>query len=155
VVVVAPQSGGSSGKGWLIVVGIGVLVLVVWGNSGNKGTPSASYAPASSSTSSQQDYRPAPTYTEERPPAGTGHVLNASQIRYCLAEDIRLEAMRSYLNNYSERAVYAFNLAINDYNSRCGSFRYRSGALQAARRDVEARRGELQAQGFARAQAVH
>lgn len=84
---------------------------------------------------------------------GTGLVLSSPQIRYCLSEDIRLEAMRQYSNVYSQRAIYAFNLAVNDYNSRCGSFRYRSGALESVRRDVEAKRGELHAQGAARAAA--
>lgn len=155
VVVVAPRSGGSSGKGWLIAIGIVIVILVVWSNSGTRGTPSYSTAPPSppSPPASQREYRQPPSNTEEKPPVGTGHVLNASQIRYCLSEDIRVEAMRQSLNNYSERAVYAFNMAVNDYNSRCASFRYRAGALESVRRDVEARWAELQAQGIARARA--
>ncbi|MBM4125692.1 MAG: peptidoglycan-binding protein, partial [Nitrospira sp.] len=39
---------------------------------------------------------------------------------------------------------------VADYNSRCGSFRYRSGALESARRDVEPYRSQLQAEGRGR-----
>ncbi|MCP5235363.1 MAG: peptidoglycan-binding protein [Zoogloeaceae bacterium] len=39
---------------------------------------------------------------------------------------------------------------VSDYNSRCGSFRYRSGALESARRDVEPHRDQLLAEGASR-----
>ena len=37
----------------------------------------------------------------------------------------------------TDRRLVQFNAGINDYNSRCGSFRYRTGDLERARRDVE------------------
>jgi hypothetical protein len=78
-------------------------------------------------------------------------VLDSSQIRYCLAEKIRIESMRHYLDDDSDEAVDAFNGFVGDFNARCGSYRYRSGALESARLDVEARRSQLVAEGYARA----
>src|SRR3546814_16602388 len=46
--------------------------------------------------------------------------------------------------------LFRFNAMVADYNSRCGRFRYRSGALERARRDVEPYRGQLQAEGRSR-----
>ena len=39
---------------------------------------------------------------------------------------------------------------LNDYNSRCGSFRYRSGALEGARREIEPYRSQLKSEGWSR-----
>ena len=61
-----------------------------------------------------------------------------------------MEGAKAALNNYSDSDVDRFNAMVADYNSRCGSFRYRSGALESARRDVESYRGQLQAEGRSR-----
>src|SRR5690606_18898902 len=64
--------------------------------------------------------------------------------------DIRMEGAKAAVNNYSDSDVDRFNAMVADYNSRCGSFRYRSGALESARRDVEPYRSQLQAEGRSR-----
>jgi peptidoglycan hydrolase-like protein with peptidoglycan-binding domain len=77
-------------------------------------------------------------------------VLSVPQIRYCAAEDIRLDAAKGVINNYVEAEVDRFNAMVADYNSRCSRFRYRRGALESARSDVEAIRSLLQAEGRSR-----
>ena len=81
--------------------------------------------------------------SESKPSVGRNNVLSTAQIRYCLAEKIRLDAADTVLNNYSDSDVDRFNRYVNDYNSRCGEFRYRQGALESARRDVEPYRSKL------------
>lgn len=147
-------SGGSSG-GKLLLGIIGAVIGVFWlvGSSGNKNKSSpSSYTPSSYATAPtsqppisepQAPRRP----TEEMPPVGRDHVLGAAQIRYCLAEDIRMEAAKGSLNNYSDSDVDRFNAMVADYNSRCGAFRYRSGALESARSDIEPFRFELADEG--------
>lgn len=146
-------SGGSSGGKWLL--GIGAVIGVIWlvGASGNKNTSSpSSYTPSTYATAPspqppvsepQAPRRP----SEEMPPVGRDHVLGAAQIRYCLAEDIRMEAAKGSLNSYADSDVDQFNAMVADYNSRCGAFRYRSGALESARSDIESFRFELAAEG--------
>jgi hypothetical protein len=87
---------------------------------------------------------------EDRPTVGQGLVLTTSQITYCLAEDIRLEGSRSVIDNYSDAQVNRFNVLVDDYNSRCSNFRYRSGALESARRAVDPFRSEFLADGHNR-----
>jgi len=146
-------SGGSSGGKWLL--GIGAVIGVIWlvGASGNKHTSSpSSYtqstystAPTSQPPVREPDAQRRPS--EEMPPVGRDHVLSVAQVRYCLAEDIRMEAAKGSVNSYADSEVDEFNAMVADYNSRCGAFRYRSGALENARSDIEPYRSEFSAEG--------
>lgn len=155
----AQPSGSSSAGKWLfgIVAVIGLIWLV--NESDNNSSSRSTYSPAPSSTS----VAPTPAWqppaaqpqapsrpVEDQPSIGRNNVLSTAQIRYCLAEKIRLDAAESVINNYVESDVDRFNGYVNDYNSRCGEFRYRQGALESARRDVEPYRSQLQAEGRSR-----
>lgn len=161
------SSGGSSAGKWLL--GIGAVIGVIWllSESRNKSTPpSPAYTPSPQppmTSSPAPSWQPPPAAprpqtpsrpSEEKPPVGTDLVLSVPQIRYCVAEDIRLDAAKGAINNYVETDVDRFNAMVADYNSRCGQFRYRRGALESARSDIETIRSLLQAEGqsrFARA----
>ena len=152
----AQPSGGSSGVKWLI--GIAVVIGLVWlANQSDNNRPSRStYSPGSSTSTTpasqpsiaqpQVPSRP----SESKPSVGRNNVLSIAEIRYCLAEKIRLDAAETVLNNYSDSDVDRFNAYVNDYNSRCGEFRYRQGALESARRDVNPYSSQLQAEGRGR-----
>lgn len=156
----AQPSGGSSTGKWLL--GIGGVIVVLWllsSGSGNKSAssktwvePSFPVAPTKTEPQVPDWARPEPAQvpsrpTEERPPIGTNNVLNYAQLRYCLAEDIRIGAARTAVNYYIESDVDRFNAMVADYNSRCGQFRYRRGSLESARSDVERFRLALEAEG--------
>ncbi|WP_338879010.1 peptidoglycan-binding domain-containing protein [Achromobacter veterisilvae] len=161
-----PSSGGSSGGKWVlgIVAIIGVFWLIGQSNKTTKTSPVPAYfPPARSAAPSYVPPAPAPAPlqpqapsrpTESKPPVGRNLVFSNEQIRYCLAEDIRMDAAKSALNTYSDYDVDRFNAMVADYNSRCGNFRYRSGALEGARREIEPYRSLFQSEGrsrFARA----
>lgn len=147
----------SDNSGWKWVLGIGAVIAVIWmAGSGNKNQTSPSY---SSSPSAPSHSPPAATpatpaapsrLSEELPPVGTNNVLSSAQLRHCLAEDIRLESAKAAVNNYIDSHVDRFNGMVSDYNSRCGQFRYRKGALESARSEVERYRADLQAEGRGR-----
>ncbi len=155
----AQPSGSSAAGKWLfgIVAVIGVIWLV--NLSDNNSSSRSTYSPPPSSTSvaptparqqpaaqPQTPSRP----VEAQPSIGRNNVLSTAQIHYCLAEKIRLDAAETVLNNYADSDVDRFNGYVNDYNSRCGEFRYRQGALESAQRDVEPYRSQLQAEGRSR-----
>lgn len=150
-----PSSGSSTGK-W--VLGTAAVIGVFWliGKADNSPSSLApSYSPPAGSTTPSYSAAPAqpqvPSPPEEaKPPVGQGLVFSTAQIGYCLAEDIRMDAAKAVLNNYSDSEVYRFNAMVADYNSRCGSFRYRGDALESARRDMEPYRNQLQAEGRSR-----
>ena len=146
-----PSSGSSGGK-W--VLGIAAVIGVLWliGQADKPTTaPAPSYSPPAQSTAPsysppaqpQEPARPA----ESQPPVGQNTVLSTAQIRYCLAEDIRMDGAKAAVNNYNDSDVDRFNAMVADYNSRCGSYRYRRGALESARGDIEPYRSQLQAEG--------
>lgn len=151
----AQPSGGSSAGKWLI--GIAAVIGLIW--LADQPDNSSSSRPPYSSGSSSTAVAPTPTsvkpqtpsrLAEERPSVGRNNALSIAQIRYCLAEEIRLDASGSLVNSYVQSDVNRFNGYVNDYNSRCSEFRYRRGALESARRDVEPYRNQLQAEGRSR-----
>jgi hypothetical protein len=140
----------SSSKKWLL--GIGAVIGTIWLLSTVDHQPSQRQIPTVAAPSpTRQNSIPGPneqTYlTEERPPLGVDIVLGPAQLRYCLAEKIRIESARSVLNNYIARQVSKFNSMVNDYNDRCSRFRYRRGTLESARAEVERFRLKLEAEG--------
>lgn len=135
--VMAPRNpkGMSSQKKWAIGIGV-VVVLVIIANLNDKNSSGNYSAPA--------------TY-EEMPAPGNGVVLTDNQIRYCLAQDIRLTSWSSAVDHYSQSAIDSFNGAIADYNSRCSNYKYRRRALERVRSEVESRRALLQSEGTSKA----
>ena len=136
-----PSSDSSGGK-W--VLGIGAVLGLFWVIGlaiNNSHSPAPAYSPLSQSAAPNYS-RPTQEKSlsrlqESKPALGRDLVLSAAQIRYCLAEDIRIDAAKGALDNYIDSDVDRFNAMVADYNSRCGSFRYRRGALESARRDVD------------------
>jgi hypothetical protein len=103
-----------------------------------------------------RDVTPAPLPSEpieERPPIGTDLVLTRPQLRYCLAEKIRMDEMDRIVDTRSQRQVQGFNADVDDYNRRCSHFRYYNSVLDLARTEVEARRGALAREANRRVQA--
>ncbi len=72
-----------------------------------------------------------------QPPVGTDLELDGSQVRYCTFEKARLTALTGLVSDTNSTAIDGFNARVNDYNSRCGSFRYRITDLDAAKAIAE------------------
>jgi len=151
-----PSSGSSPGRWGLGIAAVVIGVLWLIGEADKSpSSPAPSYTPPARNTT--PSYSAAPTQPqvpsrpdEAKPPVGQNLVFSTAQIRYCLAEDIRMDAAKAVLNNYRDSDVDRFNSMVADYNSRCGSYRYRNGALEGARRDIELYRDHLQAEGKSR-----
>ncbi len=123
---------------WLLLIGLAVVVFAVWPTKQNPTTQRGSV----------------PAVTEPSVPSyGSNNVFSDREIRYCLEEEIRLSAWQAAVNTQSQTAIDAFNRAVGDYNARCSSYRYRRGALERVRSDVESRRYSLEQEGRSRAYA--
>lgn len=141
--------------GRLAAVGgfIGFLILINQDSDDAESRSTTSYStPDPSASTALPGLSPAPDVLDERRPAAGGRerVLDMAEIRYCLAEEIRMTAAEAAVNSYNDAEVDRFNVYVDDYNSRCGQYRYRSGAVERARADVERYRASLQAEGRAR-----
>lgn len=150
---VEPSSDTSTIK-WLFVIAIviGAIWLVSQPDSKKSSAPTYSSGASSTSVVPARALPVAPPkvpsrQAEEKPLVGRNNVLTNTQIRYCLAEKIRLDAAEIVIDKHINSDVDRFNGFVADYNSRCGEFRYQQGALESARKDVEPYRAQLQAEG--------
>lgn len=164
-------------KNWVLAIGGGVALIMLIAYSSEEGgnpgrlpdrTPEqpgevmspSNNAPAYASSASS---RPTPTPPVQRarsavtppmtdgaeqvPPPGYDRVLSASELRYCLSEKMRLDAADPIVDSRSEWAVTRFNAMVDDYNSRCGSFRAADATMARISREVELNRWRLALEG--------
>lgn len=125
---------------WVVVGGVGLLIGLIHdaqqsGSGGRRFYTEPSVAPT---------HTPAPAQTNltfSKPPVGTDILLSVAQIRWCLREDIHIDVLRPMATSNAQ--IVQFNAIVSDYNGRCGSFRYRDGALERARREVNAQRARI------------
>lgn len=86
------------------------------------------------------------------PSVGTNNVLSVSEIRWCIKEGIRIEAMRGVF--VTNEGIDELNLMVNVYNSRCGSYRYGQGSQSRAENDVEPYHGQIIADAIEEAREI-
>lgn len=95
----------------------------------------------SSTTSKSLKSKDTPKPSYHKPSIGSNNVLSVSQIRWCTRESIRIEAMRNVFD--TNGGISEFNKIVNDYNARCGNYRYRRGDLTSAQSEVETHRAAI------------
>lgn len=151
----------TSGRRWA-AAGVGVLAVVGLANlpkggpSYNSATSSRTYSPPAS-YEPERSYAPAqPSYVapaatrdqavEVRPSAGSGQVLSRNEIRYCLSEKARMQAIGDFIDSTKRLHIERFNALVGDYNARCSDYRYRQSDMTSASTAVAAMGSELRAQ---------
>jgi hypothetical protein len=158
-------SGGFSTSGkWLFgIIAVAILFGILNNNEKRKGEPVTIYKPAPAPTPApsaalapvqipsqraQVNANPSPAVPFvpdiEKPPVGTNLVLSEAQMRYCITEKIKVSAIQLLVNRYTSKEVDDFNAMVSNYNSRCGSYRYREGTLDGVRSEVESRRVSIE-----------
>jgi tetratricopeptide (TPR) repeat protein len=83
--------------------------------------------------------------SETMPPVGSGLSLSRSNIRYCSYQDIRLDSARVMIASEPQRM--RFNAAVDDYNSRCGQYRYLQSDKNAVDAELPGKRVTLESEG--------
>jgi hypothetical protein len=107
---------------------------------------SAAAADAAAAAATSTAPEASASWEETAPPIGGGLVLDAAQMRYCLSEKVRVNAVRALVRNEMAPDVTTFNAKVDDYNARCGSFQYPSGLLDQVTTEVEQRRTGIEQQ---------
>ena len=88
--------------------------------------------------------------TESKPPnGGNERTLSRVQLRWCMFNDIRIEAARPEMRGAKQGQVQAFNAAVTEWNGACRAYRYSRSDRDSVQRQVEARRAALEAEGKA------
>lgn len=76
------------------------------------------------------------------------NILSVPEIRYCLAQKIKFEAIKLHIDNTSNEQIDKYNGMINDLNNGCGNFRYKEGDYTSAQADVETQRYKIEQEGI-------
>lgn len=94
-------------------------------------------------------------FTETPPPAHDGsRTLGRAELRWCMFNDIRIEAARPDMRGAKQGQVQAFNMAVSEWNKSCRRYRYSRSDRDAVQGQINARRAQLEAEGHAQF-AVH
>lgn len=64
------------------------------------------------------------TGKEVKPPSGIDITLTIENVRYCVREAERLDAIKPRITHEGDQVIQLFNIDINDFNSRCSRYRY-------------------------------
>lgn len=87
---------------------------------------------------------PKTAYIYSKPAPGVDKLLSLPEICWCMREEITLETQRSIIN--TDYAIKKFNARIDDYNSRCGQYRYYKRDREQAQRIISEHRQEIVSQ---------
>jgi hypothetical protein len=89
--------------------------------------------------------------TETRPPEHAGdRTLSRAELRWCMFNDIRIEAARPDMRGAKQGQLRTFNAAIAEWNAGCRRYRYSRSDRDAVQRQLTERRAALEAEGKAR-----
>jgi peptidoglycan hydrolase-like protein with peptidoglycan-binding domain len=83
---------------------------------------------------------------EARPAAGTDLAFARDNLRYCMFQQVRLEAIGPVTDSSETEAYSAL---VTDWNQRCTRFRYERADKDAVESEVKTRRASLEADGRA------
>lgn len=73
------------------------------------------------------------------PPVGSGQLLNFVQLRFCIGEKIRLDALEVFGRNN----VKPYNTMVKFFNERCSSYRYKVTDFNSVTQDMQDRKDLL------------
>ncbi|MCA1856430.1 hypothetical protein LE190_10930 [Massilia oculi] len=113
--------------------------------SGDYGSP-ATEEVGHSPTPAQAEVEQTPARPENMPAIAQGAVLNMPEIRWCKRRQIELESVEGILDGERQKEVAAYNDIVEDYNSRCGNFRYRRGNVEQVDREFEPERARMKSE---------
>lgn len=155
---VANPSFWTAGRRWAAVAA-GLIAVIGLANWPRDTTPyrasssSTTYSASPAYVPTQPSYAPPAVpqdpYAESKPAIGTGQTLSRNEIRYCLSERIRVEAISDYVDTTKQSQIERYNAVVADYNGRCSNFRYRQTDMNSAKATVDTSGDRLKAQAAA------
>ena len=99
---------------WGGAIIVGIIFIFAFGNSkdnsyqSNPPSPAISYSVPAQEPAAIPQAKPTAN-RGEMPPVGNGLVLSRDQIKYCLVQDIRIDAVKKVIKNTKKSEVDSFN----------------------------------------------
>ena len=142
----------TAGRKWIVGVAVvgGVLLLASLSGSPPNGSQSFSSNQAQSYIQQPSAGAANRLYTtmESMPEGRADEILNAPQIRYCLAERIRLVTLQKYTQNGDNAFVGKFNSRVAEFNYRCSNYKYYPKDMDEAQRGITGRESDIAAEAL-------
>ena len=129
---------GKYNYGKIAIAGIIISLILVWviwsGVTTDNNTASNNQTSSTTNniqtTSDDQSLISNSDDNEVKPPVGTDNILDENEIKYCLSEKVRIQAMQITAKTNAQISV--FNQYVDDYNLRCSSYSYRQVDMDRA-----------------------
>jgi hypothetical protein len=126
---------------WLLGL-VGLMIIFGIVNSTSKKVDPTTYNKPPTSYNAPQAPAPLELLYESIPPVGSGQLLNFVQLRYCIGETIRLDALEVFGRNNVKR----YNAKVKFFNDRCSSYRYKVTDFNSVTQDMRDRKDLLSQQ---------
>jgi hypothetical protein len=149
---------------WAAIVGFVVIVSIASNNEKRSSYSSSSYGSTSNGSSGSSGYstsqttnygssgtssytpepKPAPAQPvdlklETKPAFGSGQTLSRQEVRYCVFQGKRIGFLRNLPTTNAQ--VAKFNEIVDDFNNRCGSYRYMKADMSAVESEAAYKTG--------------
>ncbi|WP_160012419.1 hypothetical protein [Rhizobium sp. 18055] len=149
---------------WAAIIGFVAIVLIASNNGKRSSYSSSSYGSTSYGSSGSSGYstsqttnygssgtssytpapKPAPAQPvdlklETKPAFGSGQTLSRQEVRYCVFEGKRIGFLRNLPTTNAQ--IAKFNEIVDDFNNRCGSYRYMPNDMTAVESEAAYKTG--------------
>ena len=94
--------------------------------------------------------KPSEAYHESKPSSYTSSSLTRNELRYCMAENIRLDTIKNKINNYSNYEIDKYNRLSDEYNKLCQNTKYYINDQKYVQKQIDARKSIIQQEGINR-----
>ncbi len=92
------------------------------------------------------------TKEETQPAALLGQSLSMPELRYCRRQKERITAASAAVDNSVASEIDGFNAAVNDFNGKCGNFKYMQNDMTTVTSEIETDAAKLADEGRAMVQ---
>lgn len=132
---------------WGLIVLGGIIALASQGG----GRSGSSYSTSSNRPATTTSV-PSPTAAsseEVKPAAYSSATYSIGNVRYCQFQSARIDAVDALMGSEGNHVISLFNEVVDDYNSRCASYRYRERDMLTVQRELTARSAQIAAEARA------
>ncbi len=109
-------------------------------------SPAPSDPTSSPSSAANAASSPESASSSQMPPVAQNYILSLPEFFWCKKETIRLDVIKSVMDNADPQQTIRFNAMVNNFDSRCAQNHYRNGDLEIVERELAQERDSIAAE---------
>jgi hypothetical protein len=99
-------------------------------------SPAPTYSPSTPALTTDTASPPESASNSQMPSVGQNNILSVQEFYWCKKETIRLDAIKSVMDNTDPQQTIRFRAMMNNFDSRCAQNHYRNGDLEVVEREL-------------------